>query len=242
MSSRWRRWWSGLVLTTIATIAVLMLAARGKLEYYVHPRYVWFEIALAAIAGVLALAALIAPATRQRDHGHDHGRPPGFIAQLGGVIMVAALGATLLALPPATLSSATAQQRSINSNIPLQDEVVFASGDDSLLTIKDWAALLRLQGTDFFLDRQPVLEGFVVADPERADVFYVSRFVVTCCAVDAQPVGVPVRLPGWAGEYPVDSWVRVTGDFVPADGAPEPVVVEPESIERIEQSDAPYLE
>ena len=258
MPDRLRDGWPGLLLSLIAAVSVLWLGSRGGLELYVHPRYVEFEIVMALIAGALALAAVIAAPARRGTarphdhdhdldsaHAHDHGAPPTrgerLRAAIGGAIAVAVLLGALLVLPPATLTSTTAQQRDLNSGIPLSVDVTFASGDDASLTIKDWAALLRVHDAEFFAAREPVLEGMVIPDPDRPEVFYVSRFVVTCCAVDARPVGVPVRLPGWQEQYPVDSWVRVEGGFSPVDGGPEPVIVDPVLIEAIEQPDAPYL-
>lgn len=246
------------MLTLIATVSVLWLGVRGQLEYYVHPRYVVFEIVMAGLAVVLAVAAIVAPRTRRRgadhdhdhhdhhDHDHDHGdASPAARARraVAGPAAVAILAAVLLVLPPSTLTSATAQQRDLNAGIPLSEELVLSTGDDRDLTIKDWAMLMRIHDVDFFTARTPFLEGMVVPDPRRPDVFYVTRFVVTCCAVDARPVGVPVLLPGWQERYAVDSWVRVEGDFTADDGADtEPVVVVPTSTEQIERPDAPYLD
>jgi uncharacterized repeat protein (TIGR03943 family) len=43
--------------------------------------------------------------------------------------------------------------------------------------------------------------------------FYVARFVVQCCAVDAQPIGLPVRAPE-AGSLEAGAWVDVEGEIV----------------------------
>ncbi|MEN9280134.1 MAG: TIGR03943 family protein, partial [Gloeomargarita sp. DG_1_4_bins_134] len=42
--------------------------------------------------------------------------------------------------------------------------------------------------------------------------FFIARFVVTCCAADAYPVGMPVDLPsGDAKQYPADTWLEIRG-------------------------------
>jgi uncharacterized membrane protein YcgQ (UPF0703/DUF1980 family) len=66
---------------------------------------------------------------------------------------------------------------------------------------------------------------------------------VTCCAVDAQPLGVPVLLPGWQDRFAADDWVEVTGGFSPNPdpSAAEPLVLVPDTIEKIDQPAQPYV-
>lgn len=69
-----------------------------------------------------------------------------------------------------------------------------------------------------------------------------SRFVITCCAVDAYPIGIPVKLNSSRSNYPVDSWLTVEGVAI-AETLPiragarrqrECAVGSPEAIDRIE--------
>ena len=78
-------------------------------------------------------------------------------------------------------------------------------------------------------------------DPDN--MFYVSRFVVTCCAVDAQPLGVPVYLPGWQSTLEADTWVEVSGPFAsnPSRSSTQAIVIVPDSVEAVEQPREPYL-
>ncbi len=47
---------------------------------------------------------------------------------------------------------------------------------------------------------------FVVQLPQLLDNYLlISRFILTCCAVDAYPVGLPVKLSGSRGQYYYDS-------------------------------------
>ncbi|ODA42118.1 TIGR03943 family protein [Desulfosporosinus sp. BG] len=55
------------------------------------------------------------------------------------------------------------------------------------------------------------LTGFVYKDPKLAkNQFVLSRFVITCCIVDATPIGVIVESPD-APKLKADTWVEVTG-------------------------------
>jgi len=71
----------------------------------------------------------------------------------------------------------------------------------------------------------------------------VSRFIVTCCAVDAQPVGVPVYAPNWKADLAVDDWVRVTGSFGvnPSSSSAQSIAVTADTVTPIEEPDEPYL-
>lgn len=78
-------------------------------------------------------------------------------------------------------------------------------------------------------------------DPEN--VFYVSRFLVTCCAVDAQPTGIPVYYPNWASSFATDDWVQVDGEFTTnqSRGSTQPIALVPDQVTPIEQPSDPYL-
>jgi uncharacterized repeat protein (TIGR03943 family) len=161
------------------------------------------------------------------------------------------------ALPARTLSSDTADQRSANFNsIQAQpsgsgagggaggDTLALFGADTSRLNVAEWAQAFNLRSTpDSYVGKEVDVVGFVFhpkGTPE--DIFYVSRFSVTCCAVDARPLGLPVYSPGWQEEFEEDSWVHVTGSFAETEeDIAEPVVVTPESIEPTEQPEDPYV-
>ena len=74
-------------------------------------------------------------------------------------------------------------------------------------------------------------------------MFFLTRFVVTCCAVDAQPVSIPVYYPGWSDEFAFDSWVTVNGGFqvLPQIAEPGNLAVVPGDIVEEEVPREPYL-
>ena len=268
----------GLVLSLMGVVAITALALTGRLGFYIHPRYFGFTVTLAAVAAVFIVVAAFVVLRHADDddpdhvhdghvehdghghahaHAHDHGGHPSSpwrarLATLGALFAIAAVGFVLLVVPPATLTTSTAQARDMNGAVDGPSSgssgaqpITLVGGDYHALTIKDWAALLRQQRDPaFYGGKTPTLVGFVTPDQrDPENVFYVARFIVTCCAVDAQPVGVPVHRPGWQAEFPVDSWVSVTGSFDanPATGAGEPIVLVPSEIARTEQPKDPYV-
>lgn len=249
MLDRLRTRWLGIVLTLVGVIAIAALALAGQLELYIHPRYTVFTVIMAAIGGAAAVAGfLVLPGTHDP---HDHDEAPGSprtraLAGGGALVLVAAAIVALLVIPPTTLTSATAQQRDVSTTSTVLDDAdttQLAGGDSTRFTVKDWAALLRQGlGLDFFAGKPADISGFIVPTDDP-DVFYVARFLVTCCAVDAQPLGVPVHAPDWSDSLEPDQWVHVTGGFDanPDVGGAEPIVLVPDLLEPIEQPAQPYV-
>jgi len=252
--------WQGIVLTVIAVAATLWLAATGRLALYIHPRYVVFTAVMAVIAVGFAVAAIALRHRGRAEGGHDHdheaddetdARPHrrGLRLLSAGASLTLALCAAgaLLFVPPAVLTSATAADRSMNAGAPVlgDDELISVGGDYSAFTVKDWASLLaQVSSPEFFADKSVDVVGFVTADPaDPENVYFVSRFIVTCCAVDAQPVGVPVHDPGWRSTLEENDWVHVVGPFTAAPDASSstPVVVAPESAEIVDEPADPYV-
>lgn len=242
---------SGFTLGLIGIISTLWLGATGKLELYIHPRYVVFTIAMSLIAAVLAVAALV---LRRGGHPHDDGgdhhdddggRRPLRVA--GSLLTVSAAVVGLLVLPPSALTSATANQRDLNSSGTLSrhQTTQLINGGEKDFDVREWASLLRHDRELQYLNgRTASITGFVTMDKTNpAAVFYVTRFVTTCCTVDAQPVGVPVHQPGWQEDYKTDTWVTVTGTFRrnPEPDAKVPTIFVPDAITPTSQPDRPYL-
>ena len=111
------------------------------------------------------------------------------------------------------------------------------------LTIKDWVKALQADPEPERIAGKPVrVVGFVYRDSRLpADWFLVARFVVQCCAVDAQPIGIPVRLTGM--EIPrAGAWVVVAGawEVATAHGERRAVIV-PTAVTPTDRPEQPYL-
>lgn len=253
----WRRVleWRGVIAIAVLAAVSLWLGAEGRLGFYIHPRYNLFTIVMASIAIVLLV---IAVATRRAgDHDHDHAHGEGrrgtrqrrlLRGEAVSLSFVAGVVAAVLVLPPATLSSATADNRSSNA-VDALGTPEGLDGDGGLeiyetLTVRDWASLLSQNQNPSYYRGKPVnTVGIVTASEDSPDVFLLTRFVVTCCAVDAQPVSIPVYMPGWRDEVAVDSWVRIEGGFQPTPSGVtgSPVVIVPLTISDEEVPNEPYL-
>ncbi|WP_051596591.1 TIGR03943 family putative permease subunit [Curtobacterium sp. UNCCL17] len=198
-------------------------------------------------------------------HGHEHehdadaheprpGRGRAVRLALGGAAAVVTIGVTvaMLVLPPTTLSARTAQQRSVDSatlsNATGSESAVQLLGSEGVDTskygVKDWAALIR-QTTDTtaLVGKQVELSGFVVPGDDGS--FTLTRFVISCCAVDAQPVGLGVVTGDGDGTGAVPDegqWVTVRGALAanPDQSADARIVVKAAKITDIAQPEDPY--
>lgn len=247
--------WQGVLLSVVVLAATAWLAATGQLSLYIHPRYVMFTVIMTAVAAVFVIGAVTVAAMKRDepdDHDHDHDDPVpvrsrvACLATGASVLVIATALVALIVVPPATLTSGTAAAREMNVGAAIADDDFVSIGGDYLnFSVKDWSSLLtQVSAASFYEGKTADVTGFVsadAADPEN--VYFVSRFIVTCCAVDAQPVGVPVYQPGWADELKADEWVRVTGPFVAnASGSQDlPVVVDPASVEPVDRPADPYV-
>ena len=243
----WAERWQGVVLSLVVVVATLWLGLSNQLGLYIHPRYFVFTSIMAVIGLVLVSAGF----ARRRDFEVEHtGRVETTLTGVG-VVLLLVMGVAMVVVPPTTLTSATATQREVNSGgLGTDDDAdqaaaLIGAGDFEQLTVREWVSLLA-QSSDptFYSDKTAQVIGFVTPDAQDPEnVFYVARFVVTCCAVDAQPIGVPVYLPGWQAEYEVDDWVQVTGRFdVSASAvASDPLAITPVEILPVDQPNDPYV-
>ena len=254
--------WIGAALLLVGAVATIWLAAIRKLNFYIHPRYTLFTVTMAAVAAALVVAALIVvPRSGESadhdqheldEHGHDrHSHDHGttqparrrLLTTLRGVVLVSAMLA-LLVVPPATLSARTRLDRDLvtSDQTSESETTVLAGGNPATFTVKDWASVLRTGGSDAVLGQQVKASGYVL-DRGEDDVFYLVRMMITCCAVDSQPVGVPVYRPGWRKELPASTWVAVDGTFGdnPDRDSRTGTVIKPEGLTRIAEPAQPYV-
>jgi uncharacterized repeat protein (TIGR03943 family) len=242
--------WSGAALALVGVIATIWLAATGRLTLYVHPRYTLLTVMMAVLTLLLLVlaAAVGVSSDADEDSDHDHVTRVSAFGRLliwskAAVLICAALA--LLVIPPATLSSSARQNRELVTSGQALDSTKVAAlvgADPATFSVKDWAALLSQGGPEAVLGKQVNLSGYVL-DRGKEDVFFIARLVVSCCAVDAQPIGVPVYRPGWRAEVEPGAWITIEGAFVnnPSRDSQESVAIGVGSLAHIDEPDQPYV-
>ena len=243
----------------VVSIATIWFALGGRLDYYVHPRYLVFTVIMATIALLLCAARavmILRRPTVEHDHDDEDDDPPPStrvqaVLSTLAVIVAAGLAVGMILFPPATLSSATALQRDLTGGSTVAGGSSLSSAQSSSnaafakFSVLDWSSLLH-QTTDvsFYAGKPVDVDGFITPSPkDGANMFYLTRFVITCCAVDAQPVGVPVYLPSWRDSYQSDEWLTVSGGFEAnrSTTSTDPIALVPAGVKKISAPNDPYL-
>jgi uncharacterized repeat protein (TIGR03943 family) len=208
---------------------LLYAFATGALYFYIHPVYIVPTVVSGAVLVVLAVVAA----------GRGERLPRPAAAMLA---LPLALG---FLLPPQPLSPAAAGQRGVQP-LTLGREGRPAAFEPSTppesYTIKDWIKAFAADPEPVRHAGKPVrVTGFVHHDATLPEGwFLVARFVVQCCAVDAQPVGLPVR--GAAAPPEPGRWVTVEGTWIVADtNGGRRVVIAASTIAPTARPDQPYL-
>jgi uncharacterized repeat protein (TIGR03943 family) len=238
--------WRGVFAIGVLTVVTVWLGWQGMLGFYIHPRYNLFTLAMAVIGVVLMAIAFFVPHTGHSHAGHKHAKGHSVMEWLS-LSLIAAVVLIALVLPPTTLSSYTAENRSFGTvaTSPAADAIDVDSTTSGFenLTVRDWASLLIQTQDPSFFRGKPFSALGTITDTGDPDVFFLTRFVVTCCAVDAQPVSIPIYYPGWSDDFAVDSWVTVTGGFqvLPQVAEPGNLAVVPADVVNEEVPREPYL-
>jgi len=228
----------------------------GKLLLLLHPDYAWLSNT-AAIALVLLVAFTIyriltqlygstaqsraqANTSQNANQGHVTLLPPSISSAL--LLGVAVFG---MIYTPRAFSSQTAMQRGISETLTLtraQPQRFGRADAPEDRTVIDWIRLINAYPEpDAYSGEAVDLTGFVFY-PEGWPENYimVSRFVLTCCAADAYPVGLPVRVASRT-PYPVDSWLAVKGEiFTETFEERRQVAIAPTEIKTIPEPKNPY--
>jgi len=224
---------------------IIRLAIKQQLALYVHPRYILFTVSMSIIAavfiadyGVGLFRGLRASKSQIRITRQE-------VLSIIPVVLVILM---ILVAPQRALTSSAAQQRGLGEGSVGQNIGVFSSSSltnystnfDSL-TFNDWITIFGAgQFADSYIGKQATVSGFVVAAEEYDNNFYVSRFFVTCCAVDATPLGIKIQQKDWHKDYKEDQWVEVRGTIAKSPSGIYDYVIIPDNIRIIEQPRNPY--
>lgn len=245
------------LLDTLALLAwgglLLRFWLTGRINVLLHPDYVWlavvagfFLLALGLWRGRLLLTAAgrrvaAAQSTPQAQMQHFNLFPPGLSS---GVLVVVALFG--LQFVPQPFSSQMALDRGVTETLTMTraKPQSFRGGtrpeERSLI---DWVRTLNVYPEPDAYAGQPVnVEGFVIHSPELPDEYLMlARFVITCCAADVYPVGLPVKLMGDRGDYPPDAWFRVEGSMMTETlNGQRQLVIQAEELIPIDEPENPY--
>ncbi len=172
-------------------------------------------------------------------HETKHGKPSYTTIFLSCMALLALL------IPPKSLThtiastrSTTAQQNA--SSLAIKSTIDNFSSDLTRFDIADWNNLLASSPIDAqIVDKKAKFQGFVYSDGSSQK--FIARFKLTCCAVDATPLAVPVLKSDTLDSVELGQWVNVEGVFKKEGNPKYPYQLEVTSIDSIKEPDEPYV-
>ena len=211
----------------LAAWGVLMLKywLKGELNLLIHPNY--FGLVIATAFALLIIAALrvfqLVIQMRQQASGkaltmpvaqHISLFPPGWSSTL--LLAVAILG---LVVTPKVFASQIALQRGVTEAVTMtrsQPQAFRSLSHPEERSLIEWVRTLNVYPEpDAYTGQAVKVQGFVVHPPDLPSQYLlISRFVITCCAADAYPVGLPVKLSENRNAYRPDTWLEVEGKMI----------------------------
>jgi uncharacterized repeat protein (TIGR03943 family) len=216
-----------------------------KLGLLIHPNYFGLSIAAGFVLLAIASFNMIRMARQQRQTNareqHQTLLPP---LLMSGILLLTAVIGFLIAPKPFT--SDTAIQRGLQDSAivtrvrPQSFRVNRSSESRSLI---DWVRTLDVYPEpDAYTGQKVSVDGFVVyATNLPQGYFTLTRFVITCCAADVYPIGLPVKFTQPKSEVPADQWFKVRGKMITETlNGKRQAVIEANAIESIPEPKNPY--
>jgi uncharacterized repeat protein (TIGR03943 family) len=232
--------------------AVLRITLGGTFLNYVKEGMSPWLLLSGATLVVLGVFALIDAVRRGRDeedeptphdepgehaesagHGHSHGHGP----RAAWLLLLPVLAIFLIA-PPA-LGAFAAARDTTNASQPKEAKApALPPGDPVQISVSDyvgravWDDGLTLEG------RTVEMTGFVTPDP--AGGWWLTRLAIACCAADA--IASKIKVVD-APDLPANTWLRVTGSWVPGGGTKSDKaipLIELTTLDQIQQPKNPY--
>jgi putative membrane protein len=209
-------------LSVIAILAwailLLKYAITGQYQLLIHPNYFVLMLLtsiLFLIIGIIKTLQLKKVFLETPDNEqHLTIFPPGIGSSL---LLIAAIAG--LIIPPTVLSSQTALQRGVTETLPLtryQPQTFVTQIKPEERSLIQWVRTLNAYPEpDAYTGQAAKITGFTINLPELPNNYILlSRFILTCCAVDAYPVFIPIELPPDTRQYPADTWLEIEGKMI----------------------------
>jgi uncharacterized repeat protein (TIGR03943 family) len=247
--SRRAKFFSWLDIVTLLAWGSLLLkyVITGQFKLLIHPNYfalVLLSSLILLVLGAIEIFLVISGNKTTNRENHLTLLSPRFSSSL---LLSIAIAGWLIS--PQVLTSQTAIQRGLGETLPLtrlQPQSFRSTTKPEERSLIDWVRTLNAYPEPDAYDRQPAkVSGFVVYSAQLPDNYILlSRFIITCCAVDAYPIGIPVKLTTSHRQYPQDSWLEIQGkmtsETLTQDETKRQLVLTAESIEQIPTPSDPY--
>lgn len=247
MTPRMYRSFQALLLMALSLFLGLKII-NGTLSWYINQRF-----APLTFLGIVLLSIMAQAIYRQgqkdsdheHDHDHDHEHEHSHVSSgnLAFLLIPLAIGVLIPARPLDSTALSTRGFTTTSALVSSGSSTTFFETDAEQRTILDWIKIFNYE-SDLapYLGQQAAVIGFVYHDKTLPEgQFYVSRFVVSCCAADGFALAMAVEWPE-AASLEQDAWVLVRGpvNSLKTDERTIPII-RAESIEIVPAPDQPYL-
>ncbi|MDZ7969511.1 MAG: TIGR03943 family protein [Nostoc sp. DedSLP03] len=240
--------WLDALAITAWGILMLRYWLTNKLNLLIHPNYIWFVIVTGISLIVIGLFKMQELWQRRRrdvtppNTQHISLFPPGWGSAL--LLTTAILG---FIITPQVFASDKALQRGVTADLlgstrvkPQAFRVTVRPEERSLV---DWVRTVNVYPEpDTYTGQKVKVQGFVIHPPDIGkEYLFLARFVLSCCAADAYPVGLPVKLQNNQERYSADTWLEVEGQMVTENLAGKrQLTIAATSLKKIPQPQNPY--
>ena len=223
---------------------IMRLFAKNKLSYYIHPDYIWMTLASAVVLLAVLVFVIISIGFREKKAALSS----GLLKHPLRIIMIVFPLILFFAVEPKALSSQAFASRTTG----LGNELALGKNNQApsfvINTEKrelvDWVRLFaQNENPEDFISLKGKVSGFVLKSGDLPDGYFtVARYVISCCAADARPVGILVKYDSTKFEIKQDQWIEVRGSFeVDQIGSEHKPVLNLEEMKPIEVPDNPYI-
>lgn len=204
---------------------IILIAVRGQLGFYIHPRYHLLAVVATMAGGMLLILDIVLELrhnlARKRctSAGVTTTERPKKPRRKIPILSIVTAGILILAiiLPPRPLSSSSAANRATSGPTSTTGRCDKPESlDGKPVSMNRWRSAFDDCPNDSFFDGVTIdVTGFVARDPSGFydnRYFELSRFVISCCAVDSTPISILVKTPD-AERYRDNQWLQVRGQI-----------------------------
>ncbi|MBD2679998.1 MULTISPECIES: TIGR03943 family putative permease subunit [Nostoc] len=239
--------WLDALAITAWGILMLRYWLTNKLSLLIHPNYFWLVIVSGISLIIIGFFKMLELWQRRRrdvvpNTQHISLFPPGWGSTL--LLITAILG---FIITPQVFASDKALQRGVTADLlgttrvkPQAFRVTVRPEERSLV---DWVRTLNVYPEpDSYTGQKVKVQGFVIHPPDLGkEYLFIARFVLTCCAADAYPIGLPVKLPNNQERYSPDTWLEVEGQMITENlSGKRQLTIAATSLKKIPQPQNPY--
>ena len=200
-------------------ILLIKYAVTGQYQLLIHPNYFYLMLVTSILLLAISIIQFSQLLTQQTTALENESHLTIFAPGVGSSLLLLSAIAGLL-ITPNVLSSQTALQRGMTETLPntrYQPQSFLTQTQPQERSLIEWVRTLNAYPEpEAYTGQKAQITGFTINLPELPDNYLLlSRFVLTCCAVDAYPVFIPIELPDNSTSYPSDTWLKITGTMTP---------------------------